>query len=363
MKRFTLLVLTLYLAAGACAQNWIEKSKIVASDREIQDSFGHSVSISGNYAVVGAYLENNDTLGLDTMNDAGSAYLFEKDSNGYWNQIQKIISADRDTGDNFGSAVSICGDYLIVGAAQEDEDTSGGNTLYNSGAAYIFERQGSGPWNQVQKIVAADRDSNDYFGFSVSISGDYVIVGAFREDEDVSGGNYLNAAGSAYLFERDSSGTWSQVQKLVASGREALDYFSLSVCVNGNYAIVGASGQDKDALGGNFVSAAGAAYLFKRDTIGFWNLDQKIVSTDRSFEDQFGISVFINGNYTVIGAFAEDEDTSGGNTKSGAGSAYIFEKDSTGNWNQVQKIVASDRAAYDLFGRNVAIDGNHIIVG
>jgi hypothetical protein len=119
--------------------------------------------------------------------------------------------------------------------------------MLNSGSAYVFERDTSGVWNQVQKIVASDRQNTDYFGASVSISGDHAIVGAFYENHDTTGGNAMNNSGSAYLFERDNSGVWNEVQKIVASDREALDEFGISVSISGEFAVVGARFEDEDA--------------------------------------------------------------------------------------------------------------------
>ena len=105
-------------------------------------------------------------------------------------------------------------------------------------------------YDEIKKIVASDRGTFDRFGESVSISGDHAIVGAWLEDEDVSGGNFLNGAGSAYIYERNGLGVWSEVQKIVASDRASFDQFGNTVSISGNYTILGVSGEDEDALGG-----------------------------------------------------------------------------------------------------------------
>ena len=189
---------------------------------------------------MGAYLEDEDASGANTQSSAGSAYIFERDGLGNWTQAQKLTASDRATGDRFGYSVSISGDYAIVGAIGEDHDASGANTQSDAGSAYIFERDGLGNWTQAQKLVASDRAADDRFGNSVAISGDYAIVGANWEDEDASGANTQTDAGSAYIFERDGSGNWTQAQKLTASDRAAGDWFGYSVSISGDYAIVGA---------------------------------------------------------------------------------------------------------------------------
>ena len=342
---------------------WVQVQKIVASDRGTDDYFGWSVSISGDYVIVGAYGEDEDASGGNTLAAAGSAYIFERNTTGTWIQVQKIVASDRGGVDQFGRSVSISGDDIVVGALGEAHDTSGANYLYSSGSAYIFERNTSGMWIETQKIVASDRGAGDYFGWSVSISGDDIIIGAQHEDNDLSGGGTFSDAGSAYIFERNTSGIWTQIQKIVASDRYSGDIFGYSVSISGDYAIVGAAGEDNDVSGLANLSFAGSAYLFKRDTTGTWNQAQKIVASDRGAGDQFGISVSISGNYFIVGALLEDEDTSGGNTLSTSGSAYLFKRDTTGTWTQAQKIVNSDRAVQDNFGRSVAISGNYFIVG
>jgi len=357
------LAIAILTSTNLSAQNWNEVIKAVASDRATNDKFGVSVSISGNYAIVGANAEDEDAAGGNTLSDAGSAYIFERDASGNWSQVQKITASDRGENDWFGVSVAISGNYAIVGAATEDEDTSGGNTLGSAGSAYIFERDASGNWNQVQKITASDRGAFDYFGYSVSISGNYAIVGASLEDHDAAGGNFLSSAGSAYIFEREASGNWIQVRKILASDRSADDFFGNSVSISGNYAIVGAYWEDEDASGGNTLTNAGSAYIFERDASGNWNQVQKITASDREAYDYFAYSVSISGNHAIMGAYQEGEDASGGNTVTNAGSAYVFERDASGNWNQVQKITASDRGEDDVFGFSVSISGTNAIVG
>src|SRR5690606_23197417 len=152
--------------------------------------------------------------GSNTLSSAGSAYIYYKNTTG-WTLQQKLVASDRGAGDYFGTVVAISGDYIVIGAYNEDEDASGSNTLSDAGSAYVFVRNGS-TWSQQQKLVTSDRNSGDYFGSSVAISGDYIVVGARLEDEDASGSNTLSNAGSAYVFIRSGS-TWSQQQKLVAS--------------------------------------------------------------------------------------------------------------------------------------------------
>jgi hypothetical protein len=353
--------------------NWGQIKKIVASDRAGGDYFGWSVAIAGDYIVVGACYEDHDASGGSTLSNAGSVYVFQKDQGGTdnWGQIKKIVASDRGATDYFGYSVAIAGDYIVVGAHKEAQDASGGTTLSDAGSAYVFQKDtgGTDNWGQIKKIVASDRAADDFFGYSVAIAGDYIVVGAYQEDEDASGANTLSVAGSAYVFQKDTGGTdnWGQIKKIVASVRAGYDKFGHSVAIAGDYIVVGAYLEDEDASGGNTLSNTGSAYVFKKDQGGTnnWGQLQKIVASDRATNDFFGYSVAIAGDYIVVGAPNEDEDASGANYVSYAGSAYVFKKDQGGtdNWGQLQKIVASDRAADDYFGRSVAIAGDYIVVG
>ena len=367
-KILPIFIFIILISNSAYSQTWSEVIKAVAGDRAANDQFGYSVSISGDYAIVGARNEYEDASGANAKTSAGSAYIFKtSDGGNTWTQVQKIVASDRAVSDQFGYSVSISGDYAIVGAGYQSKDASGGNFLYFAGSAYIFKTSdGGNSWTQVQKIVAGDRAAYDRFGLSVSISGDYAIVGAYQEDEDASGGNTLGGAGSAYIFKTSDAGnSWTQVQKIVAGDRATNDSFGYSVSISGGYAIVGANGEDEDASGGNTLNSAGSAYIFKTSDAGnSWTQVQKIVAGDRAVNDIFGASVSISGDYAIVGAYLEDEDAAGGNTLSGAGSAYIFKTSDAGNtWTQVQKIVAGDRSTVDFFGFSVSISGDYAIVG
>ena len=154
---------------------------MTANDAAERDQFGISVSISGDYAVIGAYTDDDDG------GSSGSAYIFTRDGN-EWTQQAKLTANDAAANDNFGNFVSISGDYAVIGACLDDDD--GGE----SGSAYIFTRDGY-DWNQQAKLTADDAAEGDRFGFSVSIDGDYAIVGAFWNDDD--GEN----SGSAYIYQ------------------------------------------------------------------------------------------------------------------------------------------------------------------
>jgi hypothetical protein len=309
--------------------SWGSEQKITATDAASQDEFGWSVSISGDYAIVGATKKNSAT---------GAAYIYTR-SGTIWGSEQKLQATDAASQDKFGWSVSISGDYAIVGALNDDSE---------KGAAYIYTRDPStGVWGGEQKITAGVRQNSDQFGYSVSIDGDYAIVGARYEDEGAVD------AGAAYIYKRDAStGVWGSEQKLHATDAASQDQFGYSVSIDGDYAIVGTPYEDTG------FTNAGAAYIYKRNpSTGVWGNEQKIQASDKQTQDYFGESVSISGDYAIVGARNEDP---GGTTN--AGSAYIFKRDGT-TWSEIKKIQASDRDASDEFGYSVSISGDYAIVG
>lgn len=267
---------------------WVEIQKLAASDASENDLFGVSVSTSGNYAIIGAFRDDNIA-----GTDAGAAYIFERNDAGVWTEVQKVMASDASENDLFGISVSIDGNTAIVGAQYNDD----------SGSAYVFERSDAGVWTEIQEIVSADGEWDDRFGVSVSIKGNYVIIGAQYSDDDGS------ESGSAYIFEKDVDGIWTEVQKLTASDADADDVFGVSVSIDGDYAIVGSEYNDE----------LGSAYVFQRDVDGTWAEVQKITASDADVDDTFGYSVSISENFAIVGAL--------GNSDHGSysGSAYIFQ--------------------------------------
>ncbi len=300
------------------------EAKLTAGDAAAADYFGRSVSISGDYAIVGAYGDD------DGGSDSGSAYIFKREGT-TWTEQAKLTASDAAAADYFGLSVSISGDYAIVSASGNDND---------SGSAYIFKREGT-TWTEQAKLKAGDATGADYFGSSVSISGDYAVIGANGDDDGGSD------SGSAYVFKRDGT-TWVEQAKLTAGDPWSFDYFGSSVSISGDYAVVGAYADDD---GGSY---SGSAYIFKREGTT-WVEQAKLTASDAAAADYFGYSVSISGDYAVVGAYADDD---GG---SYSGSAYIFKRDGT-IWTEQAKLKAGDAAASDYFGRSVSIDGDYAVI-
>ncbi len=288
---------------------------------------GWSVSLDGDRAVVGARTASSG--GTDT----GVAYVYEL-SGGVWGLTATLEPTAGGSGDRFGTDVSLDGDRVVIGAVTSDANG------VDSGAAYVFDLVG-GAWSQTQRLVASGVSPGDLFGFSVSLSGDRALVGATGTDG--TGAD----SGSAYVFEL-AGGAWVQTAQLTATDAASGDSFGRSVSLDGDRALVGAL--DTDGNG----SSSGSAYIFDLAS-GVWNQTAELTAGDAASADLFGIAVDLDGDRALVGASRNDD---GGND---AGSAYIF--DLNGTWGQTAKLLASDRASNDQFGRQVALDGDRALVG
>ncbi|RLJ17325.1 hypothetical protein DJ030_14850 [bacterium endosymbiont of Escarpia laminata] len=305
--------------------DFADEIKLLASDGASQDQFGWSISISGDTAIVGAPVVDNN----------GAAYIFVRDPvTGAWTQQQKLLATNGVFNDRFGESVSISGDTAIVGVKGDDDNGE------STGSAYVFVRDpATGNWTQQQKLLASDGAAYHIFGKSVAISGDTAIVGADFTTLITVG------TGQAYVFVRDpATGVWTEQQKLLASDGALNDFFGYRVAIDGDTALVGAIGEG--------VSFVGAVYAFVRDpATGDWAESQKLLTSNASSFDRIGESVSIDGDMAIIGA-------------SGEGSAYIFERDPvSGDWTEQQQLWDPNGVFQNDFGVAVSISGDYAIVG
>ena len=297
-------------------------SKVVSSDAAGGDRFGFSVSITTSLALAGSPFQDN-SRGIN----AGAGYLFDAIT---VEQLRKLLGTDTSSDDQFGFSVSIDESKAVVSAPGDADNGS------FSGSAYVFD---AATGNQLFKLKPLDGASGDSFGYSVAISGNTIIVGAVADDDGD------NAAGSAYLFDAT---TGNELMKLTASDPGELDNFGYSVTIGDTKALVGSPFEDGS---GNVNNNAGSAYVFDLSTG-----DElfKLIPSDSSTNDKFGLSVAIDGDTAIIGS--PFDVTENGTT----GSAYIFDLN-TGT--ELHKLIASDAASGDVFGKSVAISGNYALVG
>jgi hypothetical protein len=238
-----------------------QQAYLKASNTGSADYFGASVAVSGDTVVVGAWLEDSSTTGInstpnDGAVDSGAAYVFVR-SGTAWSQQAYLKASNTGANDYFGTSVAVSGDTVIIGANGENSSTTGINSTPDegaatSGAAYVFVRSGT-TWSQQAYLKASNTGAGDSFGYSVAVSGETVVVTAIGEDSSSTGINStpdesVSRAGAAYVFVRSGT-TWSEQAYLKASNTGANDEFGSSVAVSGNTVAVGASGEDSSTTG------------------------------------------------------------------------------------------------------------------
>ncbi|MBF0452859.1 MAG: carboxypeptidase regulatory-like domain-containing protein [Candidatus Magnetomorum sp.] len=309
-------------------QTWVKEQKILPEDGDVNDYFGCSVAISNTDAILGAYGKD------DKGSKAGAAYIYQLSSQG-WTTQQKLLADDAVANDYFGYAVDIDGDFAIIGAYGDDDKGS------MSGSAYIFKREGK-TWTQHQKLIDELGERNDLFGFSVAISGNYAIIGAYRDDDKG------DSSGTAIIFKYDKN-TWVKQTRLVANDGKSNDYFGYDVAISGEYAAIGS--YRSDAKGMN----VGSVYIYQYDK-GNWNYHSKIVPNDGSTNDYFGFSLDLQGTRMIIGAYGDDDKGPS------SGSAYLYAFNQS-QWEFQKKYIASEGQSYDYFGYDVSISDRGVIMG
>ncbi len=245
--------------------------------------------------------------------------------------------------DYFGASVAVSGDLLVIGSYGDNA---------GAGSAYLFQFNAlTGTYDEMARLSASDGAGGDAFGTGVAISGDIVVVGSPKRDSNGTD------SGMLYLFEKSSAG-WSDMTEtavLGASDSLAGDYLGYSVAIDGDVVVAGAYGDDTNG------SDAGAVYIYEKPSSGWEDMNEtvKLTAPDAATGDNFGKSVAISGDSAVIGSHSDD------NTYLNAGAAYLFKKNPAGwaSGSEVSKFTASDAAAHDAFGNSVAIDGNTVVVG
>jgi hypothetical protein len=277
--------------------------------------------------------------------DSGAAYVFVR-SGATWSQQAYLKASNTGADDTFGISVSVSGDTVVVGARWEDSSATGvngdqsNNSALNSGAAYVFVRSGT-TWSQQAYVKASNTGANDFFGSAVAISGDTIVLAALLEDSIATGingdqsNNSAPDSGAAYVFVRSGT-TWSQQAYLKASNTGAGDQFGYSVAVSGDTVVVGALWEDSNTTGvngdqsNNSAPNAGAVYVFARSGTT-WSQQAYVKASNTGVNDSFGHSVSVSGCTAIVGAIGEDSNATGvdgnqsDNSASNAGAAYVFD--------------------------------------
>lgn len=319
--------------------SWVEVTKLISPDNEDNGFFGRSAAVCEDTIIVGGLLRN------DLGEFHGYAYIFERNQGGIenWGIVKKITKPDINGLDSFGLSVAINENTIVIG------DPTDNTSAEKSGSAYIYDRNqgGQNNWGEVAKLFASDGEESDYFGHSVSVNGNTIIVGAWGEDG--SGTD----RGAAYIFERNEGGEnhWGERVKLTASESEDKDFFGFTTAIDNQTIVVGAFREYEQ----------GSAYVFDRNEggLGNWGVVARLVASDAENVDYYASNVTIDQDIIAVGSAGED------GIGSNRGAVYIYGRDLEGNnsWGELTKLTASDPEDEDLFGISVAIDNNGLAVG
>jgi hypothetical protein len=364
---------------------WVQEAYLKASNTDAGDQFGWTIGLSGNLLAIGANREDGGATGVggdpmdNSVSDSGAVYVFTR-SAGTWTQEAYIKPSNTGAFDEFGWSMALSGETLAVGARYEASSAVGvdGNGADNgagdSGAVYVFARA-SGTWTQQAYLKASNTDSFDYFGWSVALAGDTLAVGAYGEASSGAGGQTDNSAqdsGAVYVFAR-SAGIWAQQDYLKALNVDAGDTFGWSVALSGETLAVGARYEDSSAVGvdgngaDNSAMNSGAVYVFSRSG-GTWTQHAYLKASNTEAIDEFGWSIALSGSTLAVGAWGEDSGATGidgnqaDNSVLDSGAVYLF-VERAGSWVQQAYVKASNPDPYDVFGDNLTLSGDTVVVG
>jgi len=352
---------------AAAAAAWAQEAYVKAANAGNNDQYGVAVAISSETLVVGAMGEASDQTTVtngttaspdNSAADAGAAFVYTR-SGSTWAQQAYLKAPNAEAGDNFGGAIAIDGDTIVVGAPAEDSNqtsvtngttASANNDAAAAGAAYVFRRTGTA-WAQEAYLKGSGIGAGANFGYAVAISGDTIVVGAHGE---------ASSAGATYVFKRSGT-TWAQEQRLTAPNGEGGDDFGISVAIGGDTVVVGAIGESSNqtavtngttASADNSAASAGAAYVFKRSGTT-WTQEAYLKAANAEAGDTFGRSVAIGTDSIVVGADGEAGTQ---------GAAYVFIRSGT-SWSQQAYLKATNASGGHNFGASVGIYGDTAMVG
>lgn len=365
---------------------WTQEAYLKASNPGVGDQFGWTVDLNGDTLAVGAQGEDSDAVGVnnDQSNDdadgSGAVYVFTR-SGTTWSQQAYLKASNTDAYDAFGT-VSLDGDTLAVGARLEFSGATGvdndetDNSAPGAGAVYVFTRSGT-TWSQQAYLKASNTGPGDNFGHSVSLDGDTIAVGAYKEASNATmingdqSDDSAELAGAVYVFTRSGS-TWTQQSYIKASNAEEGDLFGLSVALSGDTLAVGAYREDSASsfVNGdqtdNSAENAGAAYVFTRSGTT-WSQQAYLKASYPTQAAAFGRNIELVDDTLVVGARQENSDATGLNgdeTNSnapGSGAAHLFTRIGT-TWSHRAYIKASNTEQGDGFGGGLTLDSNTLVV-
>ncbi|MCC6675673.1 MAG: hypothetical protein IT436_00890 [Phycisphaerales bacterium] len=309
---------------------WQQTARLLPPILKEGSGFGVQVAVDGDRIAIGA--PGEDDLPLT---NAGAVYLYERVA-GTWTFIQRLAPPSPENSGNFGVAVALRGDDLLIGS---NGATHGGVAL--AGEVLVYHRD-AGTWTRTGSFSASDADFDDNFGSSIDFEGDTAVVGAIDDDHSDRAD-----PGAAYIFSR-AGGAWTEVDKLIASDPGDGSLFGGCVSINGGTVIVGAERHDHSGL-----NEAGAAYVFRAGAGGEWAEAARLVSPAPEAVDRFGCDVAVRGQTVLVGAHLANPGTR-------VGAAYIY-RETAGAWSYDRTLTASDGGNTN-FGWRLAVAGDRAAI-
>lgn len=332
---------------------WTQTQTIVSplNNNELGGSFGVSIDIFEDIAVIGATsLTSKDLSGNDVMG-SGAAFVYTRTQGGKWILEQALAASDLHIYAQFGLSVTTNGESIAVGA--RNSSVKRGNEVFeHAGAVYLFKRDKSGKWKQQKRLIKPERDKGGGFGNSVLMDGSTMIIGGRSYVYDNNGQSH----GIAYFYKADHLGEWSLKSRILNPEKKVYTEFAEeAVAIEGNLIAIADPVNNFDANGKAELEYSGAVFLYriKDDSTEFI---QKITATDRSRKARFGTSLSLSNEQLAVG--------SPSNTVSNltSGSTHIFELDGNGTWTESQRLLPKDRVWKDGMGFRVTQCGSQLLV-
>ncbi len=294
--------------------SWLEGTRVSAPDGTPDNRLGRALALQGNRMLLG---------GTKQDDDEGGAYVFENRADGGWVQAARLRPRDRTGLQSLGRAVGLSGDFAFVSTAAPDS---------GSGMVYVFKRSQNGDWSEHGQLRASDPEPQSFFGLSLSVDGDLLLVGApFKTQQ----------RGATYVFRHDAtSDRWVERGKLALSDDAVRAQFGSAVLAHAGKVIIGAPG---------FGGMKGRVFVYEEtQRTGAWSQTATIDATDGQSGHQFGTALAASGQELWVGApFAAE----------GEGRVYVY-RAARQAWTESTVIAASGGQRGDFFGFAVGVRGN-----
>lgn len=337
---------------------WISK----ASGTQEGQGFGYSIDANSWFVATGIPWDDFRVPGTpNKLESAGRVevrYFGPKSDR--WQGVWNLYPPDLRSIDLFGSSVRLKDSFVYVGAGGQDYDSKNVSFKGYAGAIYVFKLMPKGKFELIQKVTPFDRAPDDHFGaYEMEFSGNDLLISAHYKTYGFTSRN----EGAVYYYKRDSLGKLVFKQKITPEKRSEEGLFGISLDVDGDDAIIGASNDRYNEIGENFITGAGAAYFFHKNAADSWVQIRKVVAGNRLESARFGQDVCIKGNIALIGSRNYPFNNKNKDSIAGAGAVYLYCKDDSGKWEFSKLITSPFRSSYANFGSAIFNRGNDFYIG